>query len=72
MAMGVTTIAGWLYFVEDPNLKWMMTGGTPMTMETPTLVSVRMHSIAMRIKSVHWQMNPLDSLHRNAVKNQGS
>ena len=24
-----------VYFVENPNLKWMMTRGTPMTMETP-------------------------------------
>ena len=22
---------------ENPNLEWMMTGGTPMTMETPFL-----------------------------------
>jgi len=26
---------GWMvYFLEHPNLKWMITGGTPMTLET--------------------------------------
>ena len=26
----------WLvYFMENPTIKWMMTGGTPMAMETP-------------------------------------
>ena len=24
-----------VFFMENPNLKWMMTGGTPMTQETP-------------------------------------
>ena len=45
MAMGAATIAGWLYFVEDPNLKWMMTGGTPMTMETPKTVVITIVTI---------------------------
>jgi hypothetical protein len=38
-------IAGWfmtkmhgfrVYFMENPNLKWMITRGTPMTQETST------------------------------------
>ena len=33
---GGTSSYGWMvYFMENPNLKWMMTGGTPMTQEIP-------------------------------------
>ena len=31
--MGGTPIAGW-FIMENTNLKWMRTGGTPMTQET--------------------------------------
>ena len=34
---GGSPIAGWftnVYFMEIPNLKWMITGGTPMTQKT--------------------------------------
>ena len=40
---GYPKFAGWL-IKENPNLKWMMTGGTPMTQETSILLSCDSHS----------------------------
>ena len=37
--MGVPN-SSMVYFMENPNLKWMMTGGTPMTLETPRCSSI--------------------------------
>ena len=43
--MGVSKKMGGLptmvFFRENPNLKWMMTGGTPMTQETPLDVCIQ-------------------------------
>ena len=33
--MGVPQVRWMVYFMGDPVNKWMMTGGTPMTMDTP-------------------------------------
>ena len=33
--MGVPQVRWMVDFMENANLKWMITGGTPMTMETP-------------------------------------
>ena len=37
IVMGVPQGRLLVYFMENPNLKWMMTGGTPMTLETSIL-----------------------------------
>ena len=39
IVMGVPPIAGW-FMMENPNLKWMISRGTPMTQETTIVLSV--------------------------------
>ena len=40
---GASTIAGW-FRLENPNLKWIMTRGTPMTLEISTCFAAKRHS----------------------------
>ena len=35
-----------VWFRENPNLKWLMTGGTPRTQETSILILLQIHSAA--------------------------
>ena len=62
---GGIPIAGW-FIREDPNLKWMITSGTPMTMETPHSAQRHTHhgtqdsSVAgpdeVALKTAPWQV----------------
>ena len=55
IVMGVPLYRWIVYFNEYPNLKWMMTRGTPMAMETPTW---RLRSLgppsSYPTTSIHW------------------
>ena len=39
-----------VYFMENPNLKWMMTGGTPMTQENASVDSVAQNKFVVGVK----------------------
>ena len=44
-----------VYFLKNPNLKWMMTGGTPMTQETIRfLLDYHILSLILLLILYHW------------------